>query len=244
MALHRKWSFLLGLGPDIAILPEAASPEILESKGLDFADVCTVWKSKHDGSRNKGLLVVGFNGFRLREIADSEPPLDIFIPLEVSGPMAFPLLAVWSFNHRAALSKTPTPDALDRYRGFIESGALIAGDFNSNTVWDKGQHRNNFSNILDQLKRTGHNSVYHDVSGDCYGSERAATLYWRDRKEYGPRFMIDYIFEPGAWKDARTRFEIGRYKDWVESGLSDHVPLIIEWDRSALLAQLSGSQVR
>ena len=147
--------------------------------------------------------------------------------------MSFDLLAVWSFNQRGGASRRPIPDALNRYERMIADGAVVAGDFNHNVRWDRGGPRD-LRPSLDRLEAHGLRSVYHDAKGEAYGEEREATIYWRDRRADGPRYHIDYLFEPAAWRGARRAFSAGSYADWIGSGLSDHVPLIADWDEEAL----------
>ena len=71
-------------------------------------------------------------------------------------------------------------------------------------------------------------SVYHERTGDAQGEETTPTIYWRDRKEDGPTYHLDYIFTPRPWLERLAHFEIGTFADWVGSGLSDHLPVVID----------------
>jgi len=62
MALHRKFSALMSLRPDIAVIPECASPERLRNN-MDLPDDATIaWTGDNP---NKGLGIFGFNGYRV-----------------------------------------------------------------------------------------------------------------------------------------------------------------------------------
>ena len=87
-----------------------------------------------------------------------------------------------------------------RYRTFLgERPAVIAGDLNSNTIWDKPGWR---INHLDQGQ---------DPRGELWPGQRlscnprrgawsgAADSHWRDRTKDGPTYHIDYVFLPAAW---------------------------------------------
>lgn len=239
MALHRKWRALEDLRPDIAIIPEAASPDVLAEKGIDLSSTSTVWATKQGGSTQKGLLVAGFNGYAVAKQPRTDPELDVFLPVCVEGPVNFSLLAVWSFNHRSKMSKTPIADAIDHYAEDIAGGMLAAGDFNHNTRWDKDDTRRAFRPSVDHLRGLDAHSLYHRVSNEDFGKETTSTIYWRDRRTDGPRFMIDYIFEPTRWAPARRHFDVGTHDDWVATKLSDHVPLIAEWNDTELAVQLN-----
>ena len=80
------------------------------------------------------------------------------------------------------------------------------------------------------LEKMGLVSVYHEQRGERQGEETIPTIYWRDRKRDGPTYHIDYIFLPRSWLPAVNDFSIGSFDDWCATGLSDHVPLILDVD--------------
>jgi endonuclease/exonuclease/phosphatase family metal-dependent hydrolase len=62
------------------------------------------------------------------------------------------------------------------------------------------------------------------------GFEAEATIYWRDRNKDGPKYHIDYCFVPSSWTGSLAAVSVGSFDDWVGSGLSDHVPLIVDFE--------------
>ena len=94
MALHRKWDALAALKPDLAVLPEAAAPDVLRRKGLRVDEVSMAWACRSGGNPNKALLVAAFGGLTVRQVTESEPLLDVFLPVRVEGHLSFDLLAV------------------------------------------------------------------------------------------------------------------------------------------------------
>jgi hypothetical protein len=54
------------------------------------------------------------------------------------------------------------------------------------------------------------------------------TLYWRDRKKDCPTYHIDYICLPAPWLGRVRELAVGTYEDWCGSGLSDHVPMVVD----------------
>jgi exodeoxyribonuclease III len=62
MAAHKKMSFLRQLAPDLAILPECASPEVIVAKCPEFTFTDAQWVER---SRHKGLGVFSFGNVRL-----------------------------------------------------------------------------------------------------------------------------------------------------------------------------------
>ena len=119
--------------------------------------------------------------------------------------------------------------ALTRYREFFaEAPTVVAGDFNNNVYWDKPGWAMNQAGCVARLEALGLVSAYHWARGEAQGAERRPTHYWRDRKQDGPTYHIDYIFIPRAWTGALQHLRVGRFQPWCGSGLSDHVPLAAE----------------
>lgn len=151
----------------------------------------------------------------------------------MTGACDFVLLAVWSHYHRATAfyplePKTAQPQqALVVFEElFRDAPQVMAADFNSNVQWDRPGRLSNWTVTVEKLHDAGLVSAYHLYFDVPFGSELHPTLYWRDRKIDGPRYHIDCCFVPREWQiDGVT---IGTFDDWVGSGLSDHVPLIVD----------------
>ena len=79
------------------------------------------------------------------------------------------------------------------------------------------------------IHRRGSVSIaYHTLRGEPQGQESVPTLYWRDRKKDGPTYHIDYVFLPAQWLGRVREMAIGTFEDWCGSGLSDHVPIVVD----------------
>jgi hypothetical protein len=227
-ALHRKLDHLLALEPDIAIVPEACQPERLRlPDGATFD-----WVGRLPF---KGLGVFSFGDWRIERLMPHEPRLEWILPVVVTGELSFTLMAVWAMNHRAHQKRVegwPLQQplaaadayALDAHRLPI----IVAGDFNGATTWDTPR-RPAFAQLIGRYGEIGLTSAYHHVSGDQFGLERQPTHWWRDRKETGPTYHIDYAFIPNAWLDAAA-LTIGGFNPWVTNAGSDHAPLILDLD--------------
>jgi exodeoxyribonuclease-3 len=232
MALDRKVDALLALKPDIAIVCECAEPERLRSKA-SWMQGAPVWIGRNP---HKGLAVFAFNGYAVR-LADSYySSLRYIAPVHVDGPTQCNLLAVWAQNASAGGIRKhqlgPLRRGLSRYRSFLgERPAVIAGDLNSNTIWDKPGWRINHSTKVRILEESfGLVSAYHTIRGEAHGQESEPTLYWRDRTKDGPTYHIDYVFLPTAWIGKVSHLSIGAFETWCGAGLSDHVPVIVDVD--------------
>ena len=84
------------------------------------------------------------------------------------------------------------------------------------------------ANAVAMLEKLGLASAYHALRGERQGEETVPTLYWRDRKKDGPTYHIDYIFVPAPWLGRVRELAVGTYEDWCGSGLSDHVPMMVD----------------
>jgi exodeoxyribonuclease-3 len=233
MALDRKVEGLLALRPDIAVISECAEPTRLRARGAErWMESEPVWVGRNP---HKGLAVFGFNGYAVCLCEPYHPSLRYIAPVHVSGAARFNLLAVWAQNASGGVMRKhqlgPLRRALTRYRAFMRDGtAIVAGDLNSNTIWDKPGWRINHSTkvrILDE--GFGLVSAWHAVRGERHGEETVPTLYWRDRTKDGPTYHIDYVFLPSRLIE-RTRIEIGSFEAWCGAGFSDHVPLVVDLD--------------
>ena len=231
MALHRKWDALLAIKPDIAIISETANPDILHHRGLQkFDDKACIWMGKNP---NKGLGVFAFNGFGLSLHKPFYPYLNYILPVHVSGPVHFNLLAVWAQNASAGITRKhqmgPLRRGMGKYDAFLRnSPSVIAGDLNNNKFWDKKGWRCNHMTMVEIAAKQGLHSVYHATREEEHGAEREPTHYWRDRIKDGPTYHIDYIFASDPILSHTRTLSVGTFEDWCGNKLSDHVPLI--WD--------------
>lgn len=235
MALHRKMAAIDALRPDLAVISECAAPDILSGRGLDHAP--GVWVGHN---RNKGLGIFGFGAFDVAPLPGYKPYLRHVVPVAVSGPVALTLIGVWAQNASGGVTRKhqlgPLRRALRAYRHHLGPRTVLGGDLNNNNFWDKPGWRGNHQATVDILSDAGLVSAYHHRTGEAEGQETVPTLYWRDRREDGPRYHIDYAFLPRHWAGAITDFQIGTFADWCGPGLSDHAPLILDLDPAALPA--------
>ena len=156
-------------------------------------------------------------------------------PVRVSGlpglDQPVHLLGVWAQNASEGNRQKDNPgflqQALRRYRRFLRSApAVVAGDFNNHVQWDRPGWRMNHANEVRALARLGLVSAYHVSRGVEAGNEPEPTFYWRRRAVDG--YHIDYVFMPEEWSTCTFDLTVGPYEEWVGSGLSDHVPLVLE----------------
>lgn len=229
---HRKSAALAALAPDVAILSECADLDILRRKAPAFAPTGAFWAGDNP---QRGLAVFSFGGYRLSRSRSYDAAITYALPVRVKGTATFNLVAVWAHHHRTPFKQAapgPTLQALQVYRRFLrERPSFLAGDLNNHIRWDKPGKASNHANAVSVLDGLGMVSAYHAFLGLAPGAERHPTLYWRNRTEAGPTYHIDYAFVPNGSLVALRSVAVGSYADWVGRGLSDHAPLILEFDQ-------------
>jgi hypothetical protein len=200
MAFHKKYEQLLALGPDIAIIPECAAPELIATRAPHFTPSSSIWIG---GNRHKGLGVFTFGAFKAKQSSVYLEDFPFIAPISIEGPTSFNLLGVWACHHRPNSYRGrlgPLNRALSTYRAFIkERPTVIAGDFNDNVIWDRPTKLNNHGINVSELTSLGLRSAYHYARDVEQGCELEPTLYWRNRTSDGPRYHIDYCFVPESW---------------------------------------------
>ena len=231
MALQRKFDAIMRLRPDVAVICECAEPQRLAAVGArNGVNGDPVWIGDN---RNKGLAVFTCNGYRARLAEPFYPTIRHIAPVHITGPVECNLLAVWAQNASAGINRKhqlgPLRRALTKYTTFLtERASIVAGDFNNNVFWHRPGWRINHANAVASLAKLGLVSAYHELRGEMQGSESVPTHYWRDRKKDGPRYHIDYIFLKAQMLAQVSELVVGNYEDWCGSGLSDHVPLVVD----------------
>ena len=233
MALQRKLPFLLSLDPDIAVLPEAGDLSHLPLTIDDRRASTSLWTGRNP---RKGLGVIAREPFQIELASSVDDRLEWILPIRVTGPVDFTLIAVWAMNHRSVKKYPGTNQdrqalqALDVYGDLLADGpVVVAGDFNNAVFWDRPGNSGNFADMVDALGARGLISAYHHANDVSFGEELDPTLFWRSQGPDGRTYHIDYCFIPAAWSDT-VRVEVGTHADWVGSGLSDHAPVIVDVD--------------
>jgi exonuclease III len=229
MKLDKKVDALLSLNPDIAIVPECSEKSIIALQQRGF---CTLWFGSNP---NKGMGIICRKEWPIRALP--QPDQQWIAPIAVDSPMPFTLIAIWA----CAVGSSRE----NRYIGqvyqaliahpewFNENPVVLAGDFNSNKIWDTKRKVGNHSAVVKLLNERGLVSAYHEHFGEPQGGESRSTLHMF-RHEDKP-YHIDYIFIPREWVPRLLTVAVGEYEQW--SKLSDHCPVIVE------LADMSFCQI-
>jgi endonuclease/exonuclease/phosphatase family metal-dependent hydrolase len=201
---------------DIAVLQECAQP-------VEESDRC-VWFGSNP---QQGLAVIARDPYRVRALPRLPGIARFVIPVEITGPHRFTLLAVWMKGGQRLPYVRGLIAAVRRYAALIARGpTVVVGDFNSNSMWD-AEHPpdRNHTALVARLAEAGLVSAYHTFFDEPCGRETRPTYYfqWKHERPY----HIDYCFVPERWaRGPGFRVEIAPYLGWER--LSDHRPVVVD----------------
>ena len=224
MAFRKKAEIILKHKPDILVVPECEHPDKLIFKDDALKPKDSLWFGNNP---HKGLGIFSYSAFRFKLRKTYNPRLQTIVPITVTNSQTrFTLYAIWAWN--------PTdPDgryveqiwkALYHYEKHLRNQPVIlAGDFNSNTIWDRKYREGNHSHVVKKLEEQGIYSTYHLHHKQEQGKEKHPTLYMYRHKS--KPYHIDYCFaSSGLTKNLRS-VEIGKHRFWTR--YSDHVPVMV-----------------
>jgi exonuclease III len=223
-AFRKKFEIITDLNADIYIIQECENPA--ESKDKKYQE----WAENYiwiGDTKNKGLAIFAKPEIKLEKLDWSNQFKDHsvkhFLPCKVN--MDFNLLAVWT--HR---NNSPNFGYIGQLWKYLQvnkdklNESIIAGDFNSNTIWDEWDRWWNHSDVVNEFKELGIESFYHKFTGELHGKETKPTLHFQ-KKSTRP-YHIDYIFGTRKFTDKIIKFEIGQFDRWIK--ISDHMPIMCE----------------
>ena len=149
------------LMPDIAVVQECAKPAQESETSLWFGD-----------NPHQGIAVTAAAPYKVRLLTPLDDVPKYVVPIAVSGPVDFTMLAVWSKDKQPYRYIRAVVKAVEMYRGLIAaSPTVLIGDFNSNVIWDKGHPRDlNHSSLVKKLAELGLVSAYHAFHNEQQGA--------------------------------------------------------------------------
>ena len=226
MAFRNKAADVLSFSPDIVIIPECEHPAKLAKKPNDLLSEC-LWFGNNP---NKGIAIFGLNGYKLSLREEYNEENKWIIPIRVEGKHTFTLFAVWACNCPSDRTLSYIGQVYrafnDHYKKILEEdNIIIAGDFNSNKIWDNWQRIGNHSAVVNMFEKYGIKSAYHEFMFEEQGKESLPT-YYTYHNESKP-FHIDYCFASRNWIARLQSVSVGEYEDWHI--LSDHSPMIFDF---------------
>ncbi len=223
MAYRRKAEAILQFNPDLLIIPECEHPD-----KLVFIDGLTthsdiLWYGQN---ANKGICIFAFGKYKLKLLEIHNPDIKVILPIEVTGgPFNFILFAVWAYNPTDPSYKYigQVWKAITYYEKLLKKeSVVIAGDFNSNVLWDKLKRKISHTMVVEKLASLNIFSTYHSYFGFSQGAELHPTFFMY--RHLNKPYHIDYCFASQDVISRLSSVEIGNHEVW--SKYSDHIPLI------------------
>ena len=209
--------------PDILVIPECEHPDkLLFDKDIP-SPKNILWFGEN---RNKGLGVLSYNDFTIKTLPSHNENYKLIVPIAVKSPrLNFTLIAVWANNPNDPDGPyiTQVWKAIHHYKALLSKRKIIlAGDFNSNTIWDKPRREWNHSTVVEVLQKKGIESVYHRHFKQIQGKEQHPTLFMY--RHFDKPYHLDYCFASKQMLEKLKSVIIGDFDFWKP--YSDHVPII------------------
>ena len=191
-AFRKKNAEILSHKPDILIVPECESTAKLKFDKLTPQPFDCYWYGDND---NKGIGIFSYTDYKIELLKTFNPNFRYVIPLLVSNENnAFILLAIWAMNNEEnpiARYIGQVWNAINYYQPLLAKyPVILAGDFNSNQIWDKKTRVGNHTDVANMLKIHDIISLYHQQEKEAHGQESISTFFIL----YGPR--NDKIIKP------------------------------------------------
>jgi exonuclease III len=225
-AFRNKFQNIIGKDADIYIIQECENPAI--SKNNEYK----TWARNHlwiGDNVNKGLGIFANEKIKLNRFEWSNTYKDhsvkYFLPCIVNND--YQLLAVWAHSNNS-----PNFGYIGQMWKYIQINKnkfekiLIAGDFNSNSIWDEWDRWWNHSDVVKELKEQSIRSLYHEFYNEEQGKESISTFYLQKKIE--KPYHIDYFFASKNLVNNVREFIVEDFINWKT--ISDHVPIMLKFD--------------
>jgi exonuclease III len=226
-ALRKKFNQLEEFDADIYVVQECENP--LETACLEYQAFAEnhLWIGDN---KNKGVGVFAKPIIQLDKLVWSNKFRDhtvkYFLPCRIND--SFDLIAVWT--HR---NNSPNFGYMGQFWKYLKinlekfDNILIAGDFNSNSIWDQWDRWWNHSDVVNILKNKRIESLYHYYLKEEQGKESQPTFYLQ-RKRDKP-YHIDYMFGAYWFQEKLNHIKIEQIDKWL--AISDHLPLVADFNK-------------
>lgn len=178
---------------------------------------------------NKGLGIVHSPKIKIELHQSYNKDFKYVVPLIIRySKRKIHLLAIWANNKEDMKNRYVGQvwKAIHHYDDILKNkNIILAGDFNSNSIWDRKSRIGNHSDVVTHLKKRKINSLYHAHYQEFHGAESMPTFYLYKNKS--KPYHLDYVFLSDVMYRDVNNFEIGSFETWKL--WSDHMPLKLQW---------------
>jgi exonuclease III len=222
-ALRNKFEHLKVFDADIYIIQECENPDL--TSHIEYKE----WANNHlwiGDSKNKGIGIFAKNDFKLKKCDWTNDfknhAVKYFLPCLINEKIQ--ILAVWTHKNNS-----PNFGYIGQFWKYIQvnkskfNDIIIAGDLNSNAIWDQWDRWWNHSDVVNELNEIGVESLYHKFHKESQGKESQPTFYLH--RNLAKPYHIDYCFASRKFVDKLEDCNVGKFDEWKH--LSDHSPLIV-----------------
>ncbi|SMO52615.1 endonuclease/exonuclease/phosphatase family protein [Solitalea koreensis] len=221
-AFRKKLDFLQEFDADIIVIQECENPS--EAKEIKYKSWAKnyLWVGEN---KNKGLGIFAKQNIHIEPLNWENGNTKYFIPCRINN--EFNLLAAWCHG-----ANSPTFGYIGQLWKYLQLNkfnlekSIIAGDFNSNVIWDKWDRWWNHSDVVRELEELNISSVYHSKYNEQPGCEQNPTFFLQ--RNLSKPYHIDYFFASSEFHTRILQFEIGTANKWL--GISDHMPILMVVD--------------
>ena len=199
---------------DIYVIQECENPaESNHDDYIEFAGINYYWIGD---LHYKGLGIFAKDDIEFKLIKNKDKELKHFLGVNVNG--SFNLLGIWAMPKYVEMIH----DYFDAHEDLFNENLIMCGDFNSSVVFNYHHPKAKNHDVLNEkLENKNLISVYHDMTGDKQGEEKAKTFY-QSRHLNNP-FHLDFVY---AAEGVVKEFEILDHYKWIT--LSDHLPIVFK----------------
>ena len=178
MVYRKKAELVLAHKPDIVVVPECEHPDKLKFEAGTTLPNDIFWFGKN---QHKGLGVFSYTEYKFKLDDSHNHDFRTVLPLSVSNKkIEFTLFAIWANNpeDRGFQYVGQVWKAINFYADLLKNRkTILAGDFNSNTIWDKPRREGNHSTVVEFLAKKDIHSTYHKFFDQIQGKEKHNTLF-------------------------------------------------------------------
>lgn len=198
---------------DIYVIQECENPaESNEEDYREFAGDNYFWTGN---LHYKGLGIFAKEDIKIEKL-EYDGEFEHFILVRVND--SFNLLGVWAMPKYVEMIH----DFFDANEGLFDENLVMCGDFNSSVVFNYHHPKaKNHTVLNEKLESKKLKSVYHDLTGDKQGEEKAMTFY--QARHLNNPFHLDLVY---AGENVVKEFTILDHFRWIT--ISDHLPLVFK----------------